>query len=107
MLLIGFVSVAIFGFVWMPHQMSEHSGSDCIASLIVGKSLCPDGNNSFSYAFYHFQAYEFFSNVIIASVAAVLAIIAFAFIFEFVLKNFDPFSVSRNQIIYYLKKRLF
>ena len=105
MLLIGFAGVAIFGFVWMPHQMSSHSGSDCIASLVVGKSLCPDGNNSFSYAFYHFQAYEFFSNAIIVSVAAVLAIIAFAFMFEFVLKNFDPLSVSRNQIIY-LKKRL-
>ena len=105
MLLIGFAGVAIFGFVWMPHQMSSHSGSDCIASLVVGKSLCPDGNNSFSYAFYHFQAYEFFSNAIIMSVAAVLMIIAFAFIFKFVLKNFDPLSVSRNQIIY-LKKRL-
>ena len=104
-LLIGFVGVAIFGFVWMPHQMSGHSGSDCIASLVVGKSLCPDGNNTFSYAFYHFQAYEFFSNAIIVSVAAVLAIIAFAFILTSVLKNFDPLFVSRNQIIY-LKKRL-
>ena len=104
-LLIGFVGVAIFGFVWMPHQMSGHSGSDCIASLVVGKSLCPDGNNTFSYAFYHFQAYEFFSNAIIVSVAAVLALIAFAFILTSVLKNFDPLFVSRNQIIY-LKKRL-
>ena len=104
-LLIGFVGVAIFGFMWMPHQMSDHAGSDCIASLVVGKSLCPDGNNSFSYAFYHFQAYEFFSSAIIVSVAAVLAIIAFAFILTFALKNFDPRSISRKQIIY-LKKRL-
>jgi len=105
-LLIGFVGVVIFGFMWMPHQMSGHSGSDCIASLVVGKSLCPDGNNSFSYAFYHFQAYEFFSNAIMVSVAAVLAIIAFAFILTFVLKNFDPLSISGNQITY-IKKRLF
>ncbi|MBM2818010.1 MAG: hypothetical protein HW401_600 [Parcubacteria group bacterium] len=105
-LLIGFVGVALFGFVWMPHQMSDHVGSDCIASLVVGKSLCPDGNNSFSYAFYHFQAYEFFSNAVIVSVAAVLAIIAFAFILTSVLKNFDPRSVSKNQIIC-IKKRLF
>jgi hypothetical protein len=105
-LLIGFVGVAIFGFMWMPHQMSGHSGSDCIASLVVGKSLCPDGNNTFSYAFYHFKAYEFFSNAIIVSAVAVLAIIAFAFILTFVLKNFDPLSISRNQIIS-LKKRLF
>ena len=105
-LLIGFVGVAIFGFVWMPHQMSGHSGSDCIASLVVGKSLCPDGDSTFSYAFYHFQAYEFFSSAIIVSVAAVLAIIAFAFILTFVLKNFDPLFVSRNHITY-IKKRLF
>ena len=104
-LLIGFVGVALFGFAWMPHQMSGHSGSDCLASFVVGKSLCPDGNNSFSYSFYHFQAYEFFSNAIIISVGAVLAIIAFAFIPISVLKNFDPRSISRKQIIY-LKKRL-
>ena len=104
-LLIGFVGVALFGLAWMPHQMSDHPGSDCLASFVVGKSLCPDGNNSFSYAFYHFQAYEFFSSAIIVSVAAVLAIIAFAFILTFALKNFDPLSVSRNQIIY-IKKRL-
>ena len=104
-LLIGFVGVALFGFAWMPHQMSGHSGSDCLASFVVGKSLCPDGNNSFSYAFYHFQAYEFFSNAIIVSVAAVLAIIAFAFIPIFALKNFDSRSVSRNNVVY-LKKRL-
>ena len=105
-LLIGFVGVAIFGFMWMPHQMSSHSGSDCLASLVVNKSLCPDGDSTFSYAFYHFQAYEFFSSAIIVSVAVVLTIIAFAFIPISVLKNFDHRSVSRNQIIY-IKKRLF
>jgi len=96
----------MFGFMWMPHQMSDHAGSDCIASLVVGKSLCPDGNNSFSYAFYHFQAYEFFSNAITVSVVAVLVIIAFAFILTFALRKFDSRSVSRNQI-FYIKKRLF
>ena len=104
-LLIGFVGVALFGLAWMPHQMSGHSGSDCLASFVVGKSLCPDGNNSFSYTFYHFQAYEFFSNAITVSVGAVLAIIAFAFILTFALRKFDPCSISRKQIIY-LKKRL-
>src|SRR3989338_9802654 len=94
-LLIGFVGVALFGLAWMPHQMSDHAGSDCLASLVVNKSLCPDGDSTFSYAFYHFQAYEFFSSAIIVSVAAVLAIIAFAFISSFALKN----SVSINQII--------
>ena len=50
-LLIGFVSIALFGFIGMPHQMSGHSSSDCLASFVVGSSLCPDGNNTFSYAF--------------------------------------------------------
>src|SRR3989338_8071977 len=104
-LLIGFLGVAMFGFMWMPHQMSSHSGSDCLASLVVNKSLCPDGDSTFSYAFYHFQAYEFFSSAIIVSVAAVLTIIAFAFVPIFALKNFDSRSVSRNNVVY-LKKRL-
>lgn len=103
-LLIGFVSIALFGFVAIPHQMSGHSGSDCLASFVVNKSLCPDGNN-FSYAFYHIQAYQFFSNALISSFVAIFAVIALAFILTFVFREFDARPVFRNQI-FYLKKRL-
>lgn len=104
-LLIGFMGKGLFGFVAMPHQMSEHSSSDCLASFVVNKSLCPDGNNSFSYAFYHIQAYQFFSNALIGSFAAIFAVIASAFILSFVFRELDALSVLRNQI-FYLKKRL-
>lgn len=104
-LLIGFVGIALFGFIGMPHQMSGHSGSDCLASFVVGSSLCPDGNNSFSYAFYHIQAYQFFSKAIIASFALILLAIVSSLILLFVLRNFDIWLVFKNHIIY-LKKRL-
>lgn len=104
-LLIGFMGMGLFGFIGMPHQMSGHSGSDCLASFVVGSSLCPDGNNSFSYAFYHIQAYQFFSNALISSFAAIFAVIALAFILTFVFREFDARFVLRNQI-FYLKKRL-
>ena len=104
-LLIGFVSIALFGFIGMPHQMSGHSSSDCLASFVVGSSLCPDGNNTFSYAFYHIQAYQFFGNALIGSFAAIFAVIALAFILTFVFREFDARLVLRNQI-FYLKKRL-
>lgn len=104
-LLIGFIGMGLFGFIGMPHQMSEHSGSDCIASFVVGNILCPDGNNYFSYAFYHIQAYQFFSNALISSFAAIFAVIALAFLLTFVLKKIDTRLVLKNQI-FYLKKRL-
>lgn len=104
-LLIGFMGMGLFGFIGMPHQMSEHSGSDCLASFVVNKILCPDGNNSFSYAFYHIQAYQFFSNALIGSFAVIFAVIALAFILTFVLRNFDIWLVFKNQF-FYLKKRL-
>ncbi len=104
-LLIGFIGIALFGFIGMPHQMSGHSGSGCLASFVVGKSLCPDGANSFSYAFYHIQAYQFFSNALTSSVATILAIIASAFILIFALKNFYTRPVLKNQN-FYLKKRI-
>lgn len=104
-LLIGFVGIALFGFIGMPHQMSEHLSSDCIASFVVNKSLCPDGNNAFSYAFYHIQAYQFFSNALIGSFAAILAVIALAFILTFVFREIGSRLVLKNQI-FYLKKRL-
>lgn len=104
-LLIGFIGMGLFGFIGMPHQMSGHSGSDCLASFVVNKILCPDGNNSFSYAFYHIQAYQFFSNALIGSFAAIFAVIALTFVLTFVLRNFDIWLVFKNQI-FYLKKRL-
>lgn len=107
-LLIGFIGMGLFGFIGMPHQMSghsEHSGSDCLASFVVNKSLCPDRNNSFSYAFHHIQAYQFFSNALIGSFVAIFAVIALAFILTFVFREFDARSFLRNQI-FYLKKRL-
>lgn len=104
-LLIGFIGMGLFGFVGMPHQMSEHSDSDCLASFVVNKILCPDGNNSFSYAFYHIQAYQFFSNALVSSFVAICAVIALAFLLTFVLKKIDTRLILRNQI-FYLKKRL-
>lgn len=97
--------MAMFGFMAMPHQMSGHSGSDCLASFVVNKVLCPNGNNSFSYAFYHIQAYQFFSNALIGSFASIFAVIALAFILTFVFRELDARLVLRNQI-FYLKKRL-
>lgn len=104
-LLIGFIGMGLFGFIGMPHQMSEHSDSDCLASFVVGSSLCPDGNNSFSYAFYHIQAYQFFSNALIGSFVAIFVAIALGFILAFVFREFDAQLVLKNQI-FYLKKRL-
>lgn len=104
-LLIGFVSIALFGFIGIPHQMSGHSGSDCLASFVVGSSLCPDGNNSFSYAFYHIKAYQFFSNALISSFSIILAFITLAFVLTFIFREVDSRFVLRNQI-FYLKKRL-
>ena len=104
-LLIGFVGMSLLGFIGMPHQMSEHSGSDCLASLVVGKSLCPEVNNSFSYAFYHIQAYQFFSNALITSFGAILAVLALAFILSFVLKDFFH-SVCFGKSNYLFEKRM-
>ena len=42
-LLIGFVGMSLLGFIGMPHQMSEHSGSDCLASLVVGEKPVSGG----------------------------------------------------------------
>lgn len=104
-LLIGFIGIALFGFIGIPHQMSEHSSSDCIASFVVNKSLCPDENNTFSYAFYHIQAYQFFSNALIISLLVISALFVGVFIFSFSLRDFFAQFVLKNQIIC-LKKRL-
>lgn len=105
MLLIGFIGMTLFGFMVMPHQTSEHSNFDCIASFVVNKDLCPDENNSFSYAFYHIQAYQFFSSALISSFVAIFVITALTFILTFVFREIDARLVLRNQI-FYLRKRL-
>ncbi|MBU6431055.1 MAG: hypothetical protein KGJ58_02610 [Patescibacteria group bacterium] len=103
-LLMGFMGMALFGLIGMTHQMSGHSGSDCLASFVVGNIICPDGNDSFSYAFYHIQAYQFFGNAFISSFAAISAVIALAFVLAFIFIEIDNRLVLKSQI-FYLKKR--
>ena len=85
--------------------MSEHSGSDCLASLVVGKSLCPEVNNSFSYAFYHIQAYQFFSNALITSFGAILAVLASGVYIVLCLERFFH-SVCFGKSNYLFEKRM-
>ncbi len=108
-LLIGFVGMALFGFIGigMSHHVSAHSSSDsdCLASFVVGNSVCPDGNDSFSHAFYHIQAYQFFSSTLISSVIVIVSILASVFLLAFAFKIFDAYFTSRSKTAY-LRKRL-
>lgn len=58
-LVIGFVSLAVFGVLAVNHTQ-EHGHSGCIATAIQ-KSECPRQNSSLNYLAFHFDAFKDFS----------------------------------------------
>src|SRR3989338_1533603 len=73
LLIVGFLGIAIFGFMGM--DTSGHGHMDCIATAIQGK-VCPETLSVIGFINFHFNAARFFSTAVFGSlVIAALAIL--------------------------------
>lgn len=71
--IIGFLSIAVFGFLAMGHQSGGiHSG--CIATTAKALGVCPNANGASAAAF-HLSVYKGFSTAILLAFAAELLLI--------------------------------
>jgi len=80
LLLITFVSLAVFGFVSIGH--ADHGNApiaDCLASKVAGK-ICPENETPLSGALFHLKAFSYFSTALFGQIGGVLALMLFAFL---------------------------
>ena len=76
-LLIGFVSLAVFGFAEMA-STDEHANTNhrtCLASAVQGID-CPNEFGNFGSAFFHIAAFKFFSTITLETALWLFAILA-------------------------------
>jgi len=65
LVLVGFVTVGVFGFAGMSHDTGHNSG--CIAITLSNSVVCPQ--DALSSALYHIAAYQSFSQTTITSLS--------------------------------------
>jgi len=78
-LIIGFISIAVFGVFNMHHEMAMEKGINCIASAINGENApCPK-ENPLGFAAFHFNAFKIFSSsFLVQTLVLTLAFLMFA-----------------------------
>lgn len=64
LLIIGFLGIAIFGFMGM--GIDGHGHMDCIATAVQGK-ICPEAFGAVGFINFHFNAARFFSTAVFGS----------------------------------------
>lgn len=101
-LLISFVSIAVFGIFGMHMGMQNHDGG-CIASSVQGTD-CPKQSDPISYLTFHIDAFKGFSNVVfgenfLASLLA-LVLLAVGVGLAFLFGNLVPPKLSPSYIYY-------
>ncbi|MBI2097599.1 MAG: hypothetical protein HYT46_01545 [Candidatus Vogelbacteria bacterium] len=76
-LLIGFVSLAVFGFaeMTMSNGHSNLTHKTCLASAVQNTD-CPNEFGNFGSAFFHIAAFKFFSTLTLETMLWLLAILA-------------------------------
>lgn len=76
-LLIGFVSLAVFGFIEMsaPGEHESAAHRTCLASAVQNTD-CPNDFGAFGSAFFHIAAFKFFSTLTLETTLWLLAILA-------------------------------
>lgn len=79
-LTIGFIGLAVFGFLFM-HVASNSYVGPCVAALGGNTEVCP--HNNLASAYFHIDAFRSFSNILPAAVAFLILIIAALLIFNF------------------------
>ncbi|MBI2639488.1 MAG: hypothetical protein HYW90_01180 [Candidatus Sungbacteria bacterium] len=77
--LIGFVGIAVFGFMIMGHG-NDHGG--CIVAIAKGID-CPEGWNTFSFAKFHLDTFRSFSAAIFSDSIGGLLLLLFFIVFWF------------------------
>ncbi len=63
-LILGFVGLAVFGFLWMDPMQQNCCHKFCIADLVQG-GACPEPNNPFRIFNYHISAFQSFSQALL------------------------------------------
>lgn len=58
-LIIGFIGLAVFGFLGMHSEMQDHNG-DCAVATVQGGD-CPKQSNLFNYITFHLDIFKSFS----------------------------------------------
>ena len=79
LLIIGFLGIAIFGFMGM--GTDGHGHMDCIATAVQGK-ICPETFGVAGFINFHFNAARFFSTAVFGSLAltALAVFLSFALV---------------------------
>ena len=77
LVLVGFVTVGVFGFAGMSHDTGHNSG--CIAITLSNSVVCPQ--DFVSSALYHISAYKSFTEAVAVTplISLILALLAFLF----------------------------
>ena len=77
MILIGFVSLAVFGFTEMsaPGEHTSAGHRTCLASA-VQRTNCPSALGDFGSAFFHIAAFKFFSTLTLETTVSLSILLA-------------------------------
>ena len=101
LLVISFISIAIFGVFSMHPEMQSHN-DNCVAATVQGTD-CPKQNNLFDFVFFHFNAFKNFLTAISSnSVFSLLIFYSFIILIgiKAFLRNSEPlrFNFARNEL---------
>ena len=101
LLVISFISIAIFGVFSMHPEMQSHN-DNCVAATVQGTD-CPKQNNLFDFVFFHFNAFKNFLTAI-SSNSVFSLLIFYSFIILIGIKAFLRnsellrFNFARNEL---------
>lgn len=83
-ILLGFISLSLFGFMGMLEPASAHATTNCLASL-AQNGACPPPEHTVASALFHTNAMKIFSTTLLveAMLLLVLSLLLFGFLSSF------------------------
>ncbi len=98
--IIGFISVAVFGFAAMNHN-SNHSHGGCVAAATQGTD-CPKGSDVTAFLNFHFYAFRSFSLATIGeNVMSALSLVIFTSLLFIGLAFLSFFLFRPPKLVFY------
>lgn len=102
LLIVGFISMSLFGFTVISHEMADHSGSDCFGSFVLGSC---SGGGLFAHVIHHIEAYKSFSDTLIVSTKVFISVLSLMFLFAVFSRDGDSRFFLKNLVLL-LRRRM-
>src|SRR3989338_4552443 len=78
LLLLGFIAIAVFGFIAIGHLHESAAHGDCIAAISQGVRGCADEGESATSLLFHLRTFKSYSQALLVSILALSVLITFA-----------------------------